>query len=174
MRISSDHDHRPVSQTNDVENPSDENPSHRKRLSFLNQVFSLRVHLKTFNDPEVFQEYKLSKKRYFDIMSIVPTATIFHIALATRYNWSRLPNSASSGSLFLVSDILVIINTVIFLIYFISHLTIHRNPKKEPRGSLYKISDYILLSGFGGRIEDVICLICALHTGFCLLARVYV
>lgn len=106
-------------------------------------------------------------------MSIVPTATVFHIALATRYNWSMLPNSASSGSLFLISDILIIINTVIFLIYFISHLTIHHNPMKNPHGTLYKISDYILLSGFGGQIEDVICLITALSTGFCLLARVY-
>lgn len=137
----------------------------------LNEVYNLRAHLKILDDPMVIQEYELSKKRYFDITSILPSASIFYVSAATRYNWSHI--TSNEGPFFLASHILIFGVTVIFSLYFISNLVIYYTPEEKRERLSYKISEKILLSGFGGRIEDILCVLTILYQGFCLLARVY-
>jgi hypothetical protein len=136
----------------------------------LNNVIFLREHLKTLDDPEALQEYKLSKKRYFDMISILPTALVFTVSAVTRYNWE---NIGSKNPIFLVSNLIILITTIIFWTYFVSHCLVYYSTAEKRKKLIYRISEYILLSSFGGRIEDVICFFTTLYVGFCLLARVY-
>lgn len=136
----------------------------------LNDVHFLRAHLKILNDPVVLQEYKLNKKRYFDMISIIPLAVTFYVSVATRYNWSHINDD---GPFFLASYISLFIGTLIFSIYFISHLIIYYTPVQKCKQSWCRLSEYFLFSGFGGRVEDILCVNTILYVGFCLLARVY-
>lgn len=159
-----------VSTCDDVESPP-VRQDQRERIvrNNSNNVFFVRAHLEILLDPLVFREYRLSKKRYFDMISILPSVLIFYVSTATRYNWSHIINN---GPYFMTSYILIFIDTIVFWIYFISHCIIYYTPSKRRERLRYKVSEYILLSSFGGRIEDILCITTTLSAGFCLLARV--
>jgi hypothetical protein len=136
----------------------------------LNDAIFLSAQLKTLDDPEALQEYKFSTKRYFDMSSILPTAFIFFVSIGTRYNWE---NIGSKNPFFLVSDMIILIDIVIFWTYFVSHCLVHYCTTEKHKKLSYRISVCVLLDSFCGRIEDVICFFTTLYVGFCLLARVY-
>jgi hypothetical protein len=148
----------------------DSNRSRKTRLSlFSNKVFSLKENLNILDDPAAFQEYRSSKKSNFEILTIMPTIIILHIFFATRYNWEYIGND---GPFFLVAHVVVFVCIFIFYCHFISHCIIYGTCKEKRERLSYRMSEYILLSGFGGRIEDSICIFSTLSVGFILLAKV--
>lgn len=136
----------------------------------FNTVDYFRAHLKTLDDPVVFREYMLSKKKYFDMISILPTVIISYISIATRLNWSKF---SIDGPFFLVSDLLMFAGTIPFVFFLVSHCIIYYSRNGRCDRLPYRISEYILLSSFGGRIEDILCIFTTLCAGFSLLAKVF-
>jgi hypothetical protein len=146
----------------------DANRIRKSRLSLFSKVFSLKENLKILDDPEAFQEYRSSKKSNFAILAVLPTIIILHMCIATRYNWEYIGND---GPFFLVAHVVVIVCMFIFHCYFISHCIIYGTCKEKRERLSYRMSEYILVSGFGGRIEDLVCIFATLSVGFMLLAR---
>jgi hypothetical protein len=117
-----------------------------------------------------FTLYKLNKKNYCDIMSILPTIAIFIFFIATRFSIQYV---FDESPFFLVADILVYLCIIIFSPYVISRCVIYRTPPSERRRSLlYRSSEYILHSFFSGGIEDLLLISFIFAMGFILLARV--
>jgi hypothetical protein len=130
---------------------------------------NLRENLQILQDPEVYKEYILSKKNYFDLVSIVPSLVITVLFVSARFNLSHITNG---GPFFLVAHILVIICMIIFWPFFFSHCVIYCTSKDKCERLIYKISYYIVHSTFGGQIEDILCILSTISVGFILLARV--
>jgi hypothetical protein len=120
-------------------------------------------------DPEVYREYKLSKKNYFDFISIVPSLTVCAIFTASRFNWSEMFDGCPY---FLVANLLVIVANLIFWPYFVSLGLIYFTSKDRREHLSYIRSEYIVHSVFGGKIEDVLLICSSIAFGFLLLARV--
>jgi hypothetical protein len=146
------------------------NSDSSKASTRQNMAFILKENLKTLQDPEVYREYKLNKKVYFDIMSISPTIAIFTFFQATRFSIQYV---ADESPLFVVAHIMTYLCVIIFWPYFISQCVIYWTPPSERRPSfLYRTSEYILYSFFSGRIEDLLLILYSFAMGFILLARV--
>jgi dipeptide/tripeptide permease len=143
-------------------------PPSRPSLSYLTSS-TLREQLKILQDPEVFREYKLSKKNHFDFISIIPSLLVSATFFAARFNWSHI---VDGDPFFLVAHVLIIIFNVIFWPCF-SSLCIIFFTSKDRRNQLpYIRSAYIVHSTFWGRIEDLLLILASLSFGFILLARV--
>jgi hypothetical protein len=155
----------------DIESPSStiRNSNSSEAYTRQNMAFMLTENLKTLQDPEVYKEYKLSKKVYFDIMAIFPTIIIFCFFLATRFS---LQYVADESPLFLVAHILTYFCIIIFWPYFGSHCVIYWTPSERRPSFLYRTSEYILHSFFSGQIEDFMLIGWILAMGFILLAQV--
>lgn len=143
-----------------------------KRPSFSDKYLTslnLREQLQILQDPEVFLEYKLSKKKSFDLKSIIPSLLVCVIFFAARFSWSHITNG---GPFFLVAHVLLIICNVIFWPYFISLCTIYFTSEDRRDQLPYIRSEYIVQFTFGGQIEDLLLILASLSFGFILLARV--
>lgn len=155
----------------DIENPPDiqEDSDAERKFRGSNNVFFLRENLRILDDPKVFREYQSSKKRYFDCVSVIPTLIIIHISVATRYNWSHI---ASENPCFLVANVFIFVCVSGFWPFFTAHCIIYCTDMEGRKHLPYRMSNYLLHSCFGGRIEDILCISATLFVGFGLLARV--
>jgi len=130
---------------------------------------SLRENMKILNDPVIFQEYKMGKKKHFDILSILPTLCVCGIFLACRMNWTHFSNS---GPYFFAAHLLIFVTEVLFWPYIFSVGIIYCTSKEKRENLSYKRSVYILTTVLFGRIDDVMIIFGTLAYGFTLLARV--
>ena len=128
-----------------------------------------KQHLKALNNPALFKQYRLSQRKYFDIMSIVPLTAIYLVAAASRFN---LQNTGRSGPLFDASFVLFLMTVVTFFMFLIPQCIVCHTSKNNYNRRSYQISERCLKNWFGGRIADILGLFGVLSMGFHLLARV--
>lgn len=147
---------------NDFENPIDREES--KPHSKLNIL----------EDPIVFQMYRLSKKQYYNSTSIIPmvifSCLLFYTFVTRAFDVLFLKDA---DPLFLVTSIAITIAMVIFVAYFVAHLIIYFTPTEKKIHLIYKVSKAFLYLYFGGRIEDVVCILATIAIGFALFGTVF-
>ena len=134
-----------------------------------NQALVYKQHLASLTNPELFEQYQMSQKRYFDFGSIVQLGVIYFMVCATRFN---LQNVGTSGAFFDASFISLIVTSIFYFIYVIAHMIVCYSTKIKRYHQMYEISERCLIFWFGGRIVDVIGILATITMGLYLLARV--
>ena len=121
-------------------------------------------------DSETSRHYKSMQKKHLHVISVAPLALLFDINIICRFNLYNL----SKGSALYVSAFVVLLTMkILFIMFFCSHAILYRAKKDQERGILYNLSERCLLLWFGGRIEDVLGLLCTVAVGMNLIARVH-
>ena len=155
--------------TDDVENPLNEIEG-IIHLDMLLKFPDPETTVPTLNDPILFKEYRANQKKQIDIVSVLPLLMIVYVICITRSSWFDV--SVSQQPLFICAFVLVFLTNIIALLYFGSQLVTHITPKQNQFSSIYRLAELFIHRSFGGRIEDVICILAMLTSGMYLLARV--
>ena len=118
---------------------------------------------------EVSFHYKSSQKRHLDVVSVAPLAFLYYCNVFVRFNLSNL---GQGKSCYVSSFILLLILTLIFVMFFVSHAIMFSTNKENQDGFSYKISERCLVQWFGGRIEDILGILCAVTVGMNFIGRI--
>jgi signal transduction histidine kinase len=116
--------------------------------------------------PEVFSEYRIYQKSYFDIYSCIPQTAFFFAFLLTRCNMFTLtegPYFQTSLSLFFVYILLNL------FFYFVNGALFFAS---NSRSYLFRTARRLQKTWLGKNADDLLCLVGTILMSFVLLARV--
>ena len=136
-----------------------------------------RRHL-TLDNPILFNEYKSSQKKAFDLPSILPLILTLYAGISTRSNFDNGWRIGSPAEKFFTAGLVTLmLGTIIFLSYVASHVISRCFPEdsrsKNGRWSSFcDLCEIFLRDSFYGRVEDVIAWFGITLISLYLIARV--
>ena len=122
------------------------------------------------HDAEVSFHYKSVQKRHLDVVSVAPLSFLYYCNAIFRFN---IGNISTSSAEYMCSYILLLIFTILFAMFFCSHTYMYNTKKENQHSYQYRLGERFLHHWFGGRIEDVLALLCVSVVGLNLIARIH-
>jgi signal transduction histidine kinase/CheY-like chemotaxis protein len=138
--------------------------------STLQESTAYRRQFLFLRSAEVSFHYKTVQKRHLDVIGVAPLAFLFYGNAICRFNFQNL---AQATPLYLTAFILLLVLSFLFSMFFISHAFLFKTTIENQHRLGYRLSERFLLTWFGGRIEDILGMLCVLVVGLNLVARVH-
>ena len=134
-----------------------------------NQAEVHHQHLIALRNPELFRQYHLSQKKFFNFTTILVLGVLYAMSSATRL---CLQNIGKNGPIFAAGFASFIVTYLVYFIYCSAHIIMCFISNHDHSRFSYRMSERCLLVWFGGRIVDVLSILGTLTIGLYLIARV--
>ena len=122
------------------------------------------------HDAEVSFHYKSVQKRHLDVVSVAPLSFLYYCNVVFRFN---IGNLGTASAEYICSFILLLIFTILFAMFFCSHSYMYNTKKENQQSYQYLLGERFLHHWFGGRIEDILVLLCVSVVGLNMIARIH-